>query len=180
MIALASTMAVLRRVPRPAWIILLTVAVILMGGRWHVRKVEAAFLQGGVEQARLDEERVRQAAIDAETAQRALKSALAARQVAISKGTNDALLATADDLSRRYDDLRLRWAAHRADKGGTGEDRAAGIPGAAPGADDAACAARGWVFFDTAAAAAQAADTAIARDDAWRAWVTTQAAAWPQ
>jgi hypothetical protein len=180
MMTLASLIPVLRRLPRATWVTALAILVMLFVWRWHVAKVEAAFAQGGVVQSRLDEMRVRQAATAAQAAQQALKSALAKRQVAVSKGTNDALLAKASDLSRRRDDLRMRWAAYRADQGGTGEGRAADISGTAAGADDAACAASGWVSFDTAAAAALAADTAIARDDAWRSWVTAQAAAWPE
>jgi hypothetical protein len=36
------------------------------------------------------------------------------------------------------------------------------------------------VDFNTAAAAAEAADQAIAKDDAWREWARAQARAWPE
>lgn len=180
MIALASAMAAFRRLPRLFWIAGFAVLVILLAWRWHLGKVEAAFVAGASEQARLDEGQVREAMAAAVLAQRTLKSTLEKQQASISKGTKDALLAKQGDLVRRYDDLRLRWAAHRADQGRAGQDGAAGLSDSAGGADDAACAAAGWVSFDTAAAAAQAADTAIARDDAWRHWVTAQAEAWPE
>jgi hypothetical protein len=180
MIALASTLSLLRRVPPLVWAGLCAVLVIFFAWRWHSAKVEHAFVEGGAEQARMDELRFREAAMAAQTAQRALKAALAARQAEVSKGTDNALLAKTSDLSRRHDDLRLRWAAYRADQGGTGGGGATGVSGPAAGIDDAACAAGGWVSFDTAAAAALAADTAIARDDAWRDWVKAQAAAWPE
>jgi hypothetical protein len=169
----------LRRLPKPIWYL----AALLVGGlviwHWHGGAVAAAYARGSAEQRQIDEARVRQASAAAEAGQNALRAALKQRQVEFTKGTNDALLAKHDDLARRYDDLRLRWAAYRADQGRAGEGRATAVPGAAAGLDDAACAATGWVSFDAAAAAAQAADTAIARDDAWRAWVTAQRAAWP-
>ena len=180
MIALASAMAALRRLPRSLWIAGLAVLVIFLAWRWHWEKVDAAFVAGASEQARMDEGQVREAMAAAVLAQRTLKSAIEKQQARVSKGTNDALLAKQGDLVRRYDDLRLRWAAYRADQGRAGPGGAVGLSGSAAGADDAACAADGWVSFDTAAAAAQAADTAIARDDAWRHWVTAQAAAWPE
>jgi hypothetical protein len=168
-----------RRVPVPVWYMVLILTLGAVAWRWHVSTVNDAYVRGGLQQQAIDEQRVRQASVAAAQQQETLRSALRARQVAISKGTDNALLAKHDDLARRYDDLRLRWAAYRADQSRTGEGGAAAVPGSAPGPDDAACAAEGWVSFDTAAAAAEAADTAIARDDAWRAWVTAQAAAWP-
>lgn len=171
--------AALRRIPLPIWYIGMALLLGMMVWRWHSGAVHEAFVKGGIEQLAVDEKRFRQASLAAERQQEAVRSALKRRQLAISKGTDDALLAKHADLARRYDDLRLRWAAYRADQGGPGESGTIALPGAASVADDAACAARGWVSFDTAAAAAEAADTAIARDDAWRAWVTAQAAAWP-
>ena len=65
-------------------------------------------------------------------------------------------------------------------KAHAGDDHPTAVSGAAAGAAAADCAAAGWVSFDTAAAAAEAADRAIAKDDAWIAWVSAQAAAWPK
>jgi hypothetical protein len=172
--------AALRRIPLPIWYIGMALLLGILVWRWHSVAVNEAFAKGGIEQLAVDEKRFRQASVAAEARQEAVRSALQRRQLAVSKGTDDALLAKHADLARRYDDLRLRWAAYRADQGSPGEGGATALPGAAAGADDAACAAQGWVSFDTAAAAAEAADTAIARDDAWRAWVTAQAAAWPE
>lgn len=176
----AAILGSIGRVPRQIWYILAVMLLALVAWRWHAGQVESAYRLGGIDQSRIDEQLVRQASAAAEAGQNALRTAVKSRQVKVTKGTDDALLAKHTDLARRYDDLRLRWAAHRADQGGSGERGATAVPGAAAGIDDAACAARGWVSFDTATAAAQAADTAIARDDAWRAWVTTQAAAWPE
>jgi hypothetical protein len=180
MMTLATILALLRRVPKPIWYVLMAIFAIALLARWHGGKVAAAYAEGAVAQAQADDRRVRAASAAAEAAQNALRTQLAARQDKVTKGTDNALLAKTDDLARRYDDLRLRWAAYRADQGRAGESGAIAVSGTATGADDAACAANGWVSFDTAAAAAKAADTAIARDDAWRAWVTAQAAAWPE
>ena len=166
-------------VPRPAWIALAVGAALLLAVRWHQSAVATAYRNGSVTQAAADRAAVARASAAAEAAQVALVARVAARQTLISKGTDNALRRRTDDLARRYDDLRLRWAAHRAAEAGAGNAQAIAVPGAAAGADDAACAARGWVAFDTAAAAAQAADRAIAKDDAWIAWAAAQAAAWP-
>ncbi len=177
---LATIPALLRRVPKPVWFMVLAVFAIAVLARWHGEKVEAAYAEGAVAQAQADDRRVKAASAAAEAAQQALRTQLARHQDRVTKGTDNALLAKTDDLARRYGDLRLRWAAYRADQGRAGESGATAVSGAATDVDEAACAAGGWVSFDTAAAAAQAADTAIARDDAWRAWVTAQAAAWPE
>ncbi|WP_426165183.1 hypothetical protein [Sandarakinorhabdus sp. DWP1-3-1] len=170
----------LGRVPHWLRLALAGAAVLLLALAWHNHRLAGAYRQGAAEQALADRRRVAEAASAAAAAQDRLAAALAGRQSRISKGTTDALVAQNDDLARRYADLRLRWAAARADRGGPGGDATAAVSGAAAGVDDAACAAGGWVSFDTAAAAAQAADAAIAKDDAWIAWATAQAATWPE
>lgn len=155
-------------------------AALLLALAWHNHRLASAYRQGAAEQALADRRRVAEAAGAAAAAQDRLAAALAGRQSRISKGTTDALVAKTDDLARRYADLRLRWAAARADRGSAGGNAAIVLPGAAAGADDAACAAGGWVSFDTAAAAAEAADAAIAKDDAWIEWAAAQSAAWPE
>ena len=171
--------ALFRRVPAAAWATL-GVALALLGvWRWHDATVADARRDGARAQAVADRGRYEAAASAAAAEQHQRIAALAVRQSVISKGSDDALHIRHADLARRYDDLRLRWAAHRADQRGAGDDRATAVPGTAAGVDDATCAARGWVSFDTAAAAAQAADTAIAKDDAWIEWAARQAAAWP-
>ena len=177
----------LRRVggllPRWVWLAGAVIAaaslVAWSGWQWHHRQTLAAFTAGSDAQAAADWEAYRAHADAAAAAQHATVAALATRQHAVSKGTADALTTRHEDLARRYDDLRLRWAAYRTGQGHAGDGRTAAISGSAPSADDAACAAAGWVAFDTAAAAAQAADRAIAKDDAWIAWAAAQAAAWP-
>ncbi len=170
----------LGRVPRWLQAALAGAGVLLLALAWHNHRLGIAYRQGAAEQARIDSRRVAAAASAAAAAQDRLAAELAGRQSRISKGTTDALVAQTDDLACRYADLRLRWAADRADRGDAGGGAAIAVPGAAAGADDAACAAGGWVSFDTAAAAAEAADTAIAKDDAWIAWAARQAAAWPE
>ncbi|MFZ4110455.1 MAG: hypothetical protein ACOYKQ_08305, partial [Polymorphobacter sp.] len=96
------------------------------------------------------------------------------------KESDNALAPRLAAVGRRHDDLRLRWAATRADPGRSGAGGTTAVPATPAGAADAACAAAGWVSFDTAVAAAAAADAAIAKDDAWREWVAAQAAAWPE
>lgn len=166
------------RLPRPIWYILAVLVAVALMWRWHIGRIDAAYTAGGTAQAILDGAAFEKAAVAAEAAQAAVKAALVVRQGRVTKGTEDALLAKNADLSRRYDDLRLRWAAYHAGERGAGESGATIVSGAARGIDDAACAAQGWVSFDTAAAAAEAADVAIARDDAWRAWVLGQKGVW--
>ena len=164
--------------PRWLWLAVAGAFATLLLLQWHHRRVDAAFAAGVRVQAASDSRRVAAAAATAAAVQAATVKALVARQDIVSKGASDALLRRNADLARRYDDLRLRWAAARADPGGTGEVRSIAVPGATAGADDTACAAAGWVSFDTAAAAAEAADTAIAKDDAWIAWAAAQQAVW--
>lgn len=188
MITVAGFLALLRgpvaralaSVPRPLWYALAAATLLLGLWRWHDAKIGSAWKGGAEAQATADRAAYARASAAAAAKQAALAARLATRQNAISKGTDDALRRRTDDLARRYDDVRLRWAAHRAAEAGAGHDHAAAVPGTAGGADDAGCAARGWVSFDTAATAAQAADRAIAKDDAWIAWAAAQAAAWPK
>lgn len=138
-----------------------------------------ARLDGAASQAVLDRAAYSVAAADAAARQGHLVRQLVARQATISKETDDALMLDVDNLGRRYDDLRMRWAAARASGGGTSEDGAVAVPTSATGFVEAACEASGWVDFETASAAAQAADEAIAKDDAWIAWAEAQRLAWP-
>ena len=166
-------------IPGWAWALLAAGFAAWAGWHWHAGQVRAAFNAGSQAQSSIDRTAYRTAAAAAAAAQHAKAVALAARQAVLSKETTDALADHDAALARRYDDLRMRWAASRAAPRAPGDDRATALPGAAAGPDDTACAARGWVAFDTAAAAAHAADTAIARDDAWIDWAAAQAAAWP-
>ena len=174
-----AVLALLRGVPRGMLYAIGAALVLLMVWRWHDAKVDAAFVAGATAQAATDKTRFEAAAVAAAKAQAALIANLAARQSRISKGTEHALVVRHDDLARRYDDLRLRWAAYRSGQGSAGNNGATAVPGAAGGVDDAGCAAAGWVSFDIAAAAAEAADRAIAKDDAWIAWASAQVDAWP-
>lgn len=170
----------LAAVPRWVWQLLAALLVLVLVWRWHEGRVADAAREARTAQASADRAAYARASAAAAEAQAALVSRTASQQIRISKGTDDALRRDHDDLARRYDDLRLRWAAHRASEGPAGDDHPTALPGAAPGAAAADCAAAGWVSFDTAAAAAEAADRAIAKDDAWIAWVSAQQAAWPK
>ncbi len=165
----------------PGWASALLAAGLCAGAgwHWHAGRVRAAFTAGSQAQAEIDRTAYRTAAAAAAAAQHAKAVALAAHQSMLSKEATDALADHDAALARRYDDLRLRWAASRAAPRPPGDGRATALPGSAASTDDAACAARGWVAFDAAAAAAHAADTAIARDDAWIDWAAAQVAAWP-
>ncbi|KPF73302.1 hypothetical protein IP88_09560 [alpha proteobacterium AAP81b] len=167
-------------VPRGVWAGLAATLLLLGIVRWHQGKVAAAFTKGVQQQAAADRGAIETATAAAEAAQAARIAALTAQQSRISKGTDDALAETRADLARRGDNLRLRWAAARAVGGGPGASATIALPAAAAGPLDTACPAAGWVAFDTAAAAAAAADEALAKDDAWIAWAAAQAAAWPQ
>lgn len=166
-------------IPRWAWAALAAVALIFGLRVWFDTKVSAARREGAAEQARVDREAYAAAEGVATARQAALRAKVKARAEAISKETGDALDDRRADLARGYDDLRMRWAAYRADQGRAGDGGATGVASAAGAADDAYCKAQGWVSFDVAAAAAEAADAAIAKDDAWREWWTAQAEAWP-
>lgn len=165
----------------PRWAWGLVALATLIGGLWvwHGGEVRAARREGAAEQARVDRAAYAEAESLATARQAAVRAAAKARADAISKETGDALDDRRADLARGYDDLRVRWAAHRADQGGASQGGAVGVASAAGVADDAYCKAQGWVSLDVASAAAQAADTAIAKDDAWREWWTAQAEAWP-
>lgn len=169
-----------RRVPGAVWAGL--AALLLLAGlvRWHDRAVAAAFAKGVKEQAATDRAAVLAANAAARRAAADRNAALGRTQAAISMESEDGLHKTLADVVRRRDDLRLRWAATRAAAAGGGAGATAALPGAAAVALDTACPAAGWVAFDTAAAAAAAADQAIAKDDAWIAWVRAQADAWPK
>ena len=170
----------LTTVPRMIWYCV-ALALLSVGlFHWHEGRIKTAYRAGATAQSAADRATFTAASATAARAQHDLVAGLAAHQSAITKGTADALAAKGAELARRTDDLRLRWTAYRADRGGSGQGRTAAVSGAAAPVDDATCATRGWVDFDTAAAAAGAADAAIAKDDAWIAWAGRQAAAWPR
>jgi hypothetical protein len=173
-----------RRLPIWLWAGLLAglAALLVLWGvvRWHEGRLRIARAEGAAVQAELDRAAFEAAGATATAAQRALVDTIAARAAEISKETDDELARDHADLARRYDALRLRWAEARAPEGGAGAGGTAALSWPAGTADDAACAARGWVDFNVASAAAQAADEAIAKDDAWIGWAATQAAGWPE
>jgi hypothetical protein len=169
-----------RRLPRTVWAAI-AVALLLAGlALWHRGEIRAARADGARVQAASDAAQLRAAADRASADQRRIIAATAARQTRINKESDDALAPRLAAVGRRHDDLRLRWAAARADPGRPGAGGTTAVPATPAGAADTACAAAGWVSFDTAAAAAAAADAAIAKDDAWREWAAAQAAAWPE
>ena len=170
--------ALLAMVPRTIWVGLGGLGLLLALWAWHGHEVRSARAAGAAAQAALDRAAYEAAAREAAARQARLVRELGVAQTMISKGVEDGLADRFADLARRHDDLRLRWAAARA-AGAAGAGGAAALPGAADATDDAACAARGWVAFEVAAAAAHAADQAIAKDDAWIAWTKAQGQAWP-
>ena len=175
---MSGVMVMLARLPRGLWLGLGAFALLMLVWGWHGRTVRQARTAGAAEQAALDLQAYAAAAAQAAARQTQLVRELSVAQAAISKGVDDGLAVDVADLTRRYDDLRLRWAAARR-AGAAGEGGATALSLTAGAADDAACKARGWGDFDTAAAAAQVADQAIAKDDAWIVWARAQAAAWP-
>ncbi|GGE20516.1 hypothetical protein GCM10011529_28980 [Polymorphobacter glacialis] len=175
MMPLGALVGLVRGLPRPLLYLLGGVLAAALVWRWHGSQISAAFAAGGRAQLAADTQRFAAAGAAAASAQAAVAAKLAVRQSEISKGAGDALAQRSDDLDRGYDDLRLRWAAYRRDAGTRG---ATAVSGAAGGVDDKACTAGGWVSFDIAAAAAEAADLAIAKDDAWIAWVGAQEREW--
>lgn len=170
-------------VPRWAWGVLAVVVLLsgLIGGLWvwHGIEVNSARREGAAEQALVDREDFARAESVATERQAALRAGVKARAATISKEKGDALDVRLGAVDLGYDDFWLRWAAHRADQGRAGHGAATGAASAAGEPDDAYCKAQGWVSLDVAAAAAEAADKAIAKDDAWQEWWREQAEAWP-
>ena len=167
-------------VPPWLWRVLAILAAVAAVWWWHSSEVEKAAKAAAATQLAADRAAYQRAAEAARVKQAQLVAASVAKVEAINERTTNDLKKRTDRLARSYDDLRLRWAAHRADQGQPRDGAAAGVPGATAGFDAAACAAEGWVSFDVAAAAAEAADRAIAKDDAWIAWAMEQQAAWPR
>lgn len=166
-------------IPRWAWVAMALLALLVGLRVWFVHEVSTARREGAAEQARVDREAYAAAEGVATARQAALRAKVKARADAISKETSDALDDRRIDLARGYDDLRMRWAAYRADQGRAGQGGPTGLAGAASVADDAYCKAQGWVSLHVATAAAEAADGAILKDDQWIEWQTNQMAAWP-
>lgn len=179
MTVIMSLLGPLRGLPRSVTYALLAACGLFLLWQWHGHRVGLAYAEGTAQQAIADRAAVFRARAAATALQAKVVNTLATRQSKISKGSDDAIMAKNADIDGRYDALRLRWAASRANRGDTGAGGTIAVSTAAGATDLTACAARGWVDFQTAAAAAQAADTAIAKDDAWIAWVAAQAAAWP-
>lgn len=173
---LAAVLAFLKRY----WPILAGIMLVVGLVVWHNAEVSKARREGAIAQATADREAYTKAETAATKRQLDLKAKTAAKAETISKGTDDALQHRYTDLARGYDDLRLRWEAYRADQGRTGQGGPAGPTSAASVSDGTYCPSQGWVSLDVASAAAEAADTAIAKDDAWRAWYEAQAEAWPK
>jgi hypothetical protein len=154
---------------------------IWLAWQWHTGKVESAAKAAAATQLADDRAAFQRAAEAARVKQAKVVAASVAKVEAINERTTHDLQKRTDRIARSYDDLRLRWEKHRAaHPGGTGNDRAAGLSSATASLDAAACAAEGWVSFDVASAAAEAADQAIKKDDAWIAWAMEQQAAWPK
>jgi hypothetical protein len=156
------------------------IGAITSGVIWHKGEVAEARRNGAAEQARVDREAFAKAETLATQRQAKAIADQKAKANLISERTDDALQHRYTDLARSYDDLRVRWATYRAGQGRAGHSPATGPAGAAAIPDAAYCPSQGWVSLDVAAAAAEAADTAIAKDDAWREWWTAQEKAWPK
>jgi len=165
-------MLVLRFWPYVAAFGLLISAVV-----WHKGEVREARREGAESQRKVDEAAYRKAAEAAQELQRLEVERVERKANIITKEIADALENQRDDVAQRYNALRLRWAKAKADTSRTDGGAVSGLANTTPGADDQACAARGWVDFEAAATIAQAADEAVMKDDAWREWWEKQAAA---
>jgi hypothetical protein len=147
---------------------------------WFNHKIDAAYDRGKTEQAAADTEAFRAAQDAATERQAALIAKTEAKGAAINKETTDALEKRNAVLARNYADLRRLWAAHKAHSGSAGDGDTTAVPGSAAAALAASCRAEGWVDFDTAAAASEAADLNAAQVNAWIDWYLAQKAAWPK
>lgn len=164
------------------WILLaLAVAGLLIGAKaWHRAQVDAVRIEAMQEQAELS-------AADFEAAWKAAERQQANEIAAqlttariINKEQTDGLKIENDRIGRAYADLRQLWAKAQAreNPGRAGHDGAIAVPPDASANAFAAAQAAGWVDFETAAALAEAADRAIAADDAKAAWWLEQCRAW--
>ena len=162
------------------WPYLAGAALVVAALVWHSSAVDAAYKDGAEGQARVDLQAFLEAQKLAEEAQETLIAKVKSRNTAINKETTDALAQRNADLTRTYTALRLRWAKAKADPSSARSGEAVAVAGAPAGTLDAACSAQGWVDFGTAAAIAEAADVATAKDDAWITWYNAQREQWPQ
>lgn len=147
---------------------------------WFNSRLDAAYERGKTEQAAADTLAFRAAQDAATERQAALIAKTEAKAAAINERTTDALEKRNTQLARSYDDLRLRWKAYRANQGGAGDGQSASVPGGTATAVAASCRAEGWVDFDTAAAASEAADLNAAQVNGWIDWYLAQREAWPK
>ncbi len=165
-----------------AWLIAIAVPLAMLGGAlwWHGGQVETIKALARAEQAEVDRKAVVAAEARAARAQQQLIDTMRQTQTTINDEVTRALDHARDDIARHAGDDRLRWAEARADLGRASAAEAAAISAGQPGAVDAACRARGWVAFDAASTAAQAADSYAAQVNGWIDWWTRQEAAWPK
>jgi hypothetical protein len=157
------------------------IGVALAGARiWHNSQIDAVRIAAMQEQAEYS-------AADFEAAWKAAEQHQANEIAAqlttariINKEQTDGLKKQNDRISSAYADLRQLWAKAKAreNPGRAGHDGAIAVPADAGGNAFAAAQAAGWVDFETAAALAEAADRAIAADDAKAAWWLEQCRAW--
>lgn len=146
--------------------------------RWHDGKVEAAFEAGAVKQAAADLKAIERAEKAATARQAAIIAARVKSATAINERTTDALEKRNAALARSYDDLRMRWAAYRANQGGPGNSDATAVSGSPA---SVACApAAGFVPVETAIAPSEAADRYAAQLNGWIDWYEANKAAWPK
>ena len=153
------------------------IVLLVMFDRW----LDDVKTDAMAEQARLSAEDFRQAFEAAQAEQARISAEQRRNSAAKNKEQIDALKHENDRIGRDYADLRRLWreAKAEADPGGAGQGGAAAVPADAGGDPFAAARAAGWVDFDTAAAAAEAADRAAAAHAAAVNWWLTQCRAWP-
>lgn len=157
------------------------VAALLLGANWwHNRQIDAVRIAAMQEQADLS-------AADFEAAWRAAEQQQANEIAAqltsariINKEQTDGLKKQNDRIAGDYADLRRLWREAQAgqDPGGARHDGTAAVPADAGGNPFAAAIAAGWVDFNTASAAAEAADRATAAHAAAVNWWLEQCRAW--
>lgn len=175
-----AALALLRRIPTWAYIALAVIAAVITLHAWHNGQLRKARNAGRAEQASIDAKAFNEAARKAEAQQERVIADTVAKAEQITMETTNEIAKERDAIARDYAAIRLRWRRAEANSSRAGKGEAVAVASAAPGFDAAACTARGYVDFQTAATIAEAADVATARDDAWREWWTAQAAAWPK
>lgn len=174
-----SALVFLRKLPREIWYALALLGLLAGLWLWHTSKVDDAYVAGAAAQAQVDTIAVKKAAVAAAAKQDKTIADLTAKQTKINQERDHALTEAHGDIDRLAAALKLRHEA-KTNPGGARRDKAAAVPSPARLAADAACAAGGWLSFDSSLLMATDAEHDAAQLRELQAWVIAQQKAWPE